>query len=201
MTDNRQAPDPWESDTDLLDDFLAGDRAAVQHITAWIERIVRLRAWRLQRNDDLVQDVLIELLTVLRAGRFEHRSALKTFVERVTKYRCIDAIRRQRLRTHISLEESREPEPRSHDNPEQELADRDAVRLCHAVLHRLPDNCRQLLRRVLADDVPYEEIARGQDVAVGTIKSRVARCREKANKLRVHLLRTPGAWREGDKND
>ena len=55
-------------------------------------------AWGLRRDDDLVQDILVDLLRNLGADRFEGRSSLKTYVERVAKYRCIDALRRERHR-------------------------------------------------------------------------------------------------------
>lgn len=175
---------PEISDAERVERFLRGDAATHREIRGWIERIVRLQAWRLRRDEDLTQDVLFELLRNLGAGRFEGRSALKTYVERVTKYRCIDAIRRERLRNHQSLEESGEPEPTHSDHPERRAVANEETRRAYAVLARLPERCRQLLKRLLADETPYEELAAEYEVAIGTIKSRVARCRERANELR-----------------
>ncbi|MCB1150855.1 RNA polymerase subunit sigma-70, partial [bacterium] len=60
-----------------------------------------------------------------------------------------------------------------------------------AVLARLPERCRALLRRLLAEDASYEELAEEYGVARGTIKSRVARCREHANALRRRMGGSP----------
>ena len=152
---------------------------------------------RLRRDEDLVQDVLLELMRVLAAGRFEGRSSLRTFVERVAKYRCIDAVRRDRRQALISWKDSGEPEPAHDDHPERQLAQRDEIRLCRAVLDHLPESCRALLHRVLAEDTAYEVLAKEMGVATGTVKSRVARCRERANALRRRLLAIPEAWRHG----
>ncbi len=172
------------SDPERIEGFLHGDAQAHREIRGWVERIVRLHAWRLRSNEDLVQDVLYELLRNLGAGRFEGRSALKTYVERVAKYRCIDAIRRARLRMHRSLEESGEPEPAHNDHPERRAAANEEIRRAYAVLALLPEPCRKLLKRLLADETPYEELAVEYGVAIGTIKSRVARCRKRAHELR-----------------
>lgn len=175
------------NDVTLVDAFLNGDHQAHAEIRGWVERVVRLRAWGLNRHDDLVQDVLFVLLRNLGAGRFAGRSSLKTYVERIAKYRSIDMLRRERLRRHQSWEESGEPEPAHNDNPERRAEAGDETRLAFAVLSRLPDACRMLLKRLLAEDASYEELAREYDVATGTIKSRVARCRARANELRRRM--------------
>ena len=65
------------------------------------------------------------------------------------------------------------------------------IRRAYAVLARLPERCRTLLRRLLAEDASYEELAEEYGVARGTIKSRVARCREHANALRRRMGGSP----------
>ncbi len=180
-----------ENDEALIGAFLRGDPNAIRTLSEWVARIVRLRAWRLRRDEDLSQDILVELLASFEAGRFEGRSSLRLYAERVAKYRCIDAVRRERHRRHLSLEESGEPEPAGSDRPDRKLDGREELRLCHAVLCRLPESCRELLRRVLAEEVGYEFLAKEEGVAVGTIKSRVARCRKHANDLRRRLTADP----------
>lgn len=191
--------DPANTPTDamLMAGFLAGKREAVATIHLWVARIVRLQAWRLRQDDDLIQDVLVELMGIFGSGRFEGRSSLQTYVERITKYRCIDAVRRERRRHHPSLDEIREPGPVASDNPERELILADEVRLCFLVLSQLSPPCRDLLRRVLAEETPYEDIAGEYGVAVGTIKSRVARCREQAREWRRRLLAGPRGLKKG----
>lgn len=179
------------ADAELSEGFLHGDPAAHGTIRGWVVRIVRLRAWGLRRDDDLVQDILLDLLRNLGADRFQGRSSLKTYVERMAKYRCIDALRRERLRRHLSWEESGEPQPAHDDHPERRAVAAQEVRVAYAVLARLPERCRELLRRVVAEDATYEELAEELGVARGTVKSRVARCRDRANELRRRMGGSP----------
>ena len=194
-TDSRSQPSSGElpalpdNERRLVEAFLHGDGEAVRTIQDWVGAVIRHRAWRLQMSDDLEQDVLVELVRVLGAGRFEGRSSLKTFVQRVAKYTCLDAIRRETRREIVALEETAEPEATPGDDPEQKLDDRELARLCYAVLEALPEPCARLLRRILRDEPAYEELAAELDVAVGTVKSRVARCRQRAEALRSRFLR------------
>lgn len=174
-------------DLNLIEGFLHGDAEAHAQIRAWVQRVVRLRAWGLRSDEDLTQDILLHLLSNLGTGRFEGRSSLQTYVERMAKYRCIDALRREKRHRHLPLEESGEPEPRHNDNPLRRATASEETRLAFAVLERLPELCRSLLKRLLAEDASYAELARENDVAPGTIKSRVARCRARANELRAAM--------------
>ncbi|MEZ5063814.1 MAG: RNA polymerase sigma factor [bacterium] len=189
------APPLTEGDRELLEGFLHGDRRATEQVRDWILAVVRHRAWRLDRTDDLAQDAAAELIRAFRAGRFEGRSSLKTFVQTVTKYTCLDAVRRARRVSFLPLEETGEPEPPGDDDPGRDLDARETARLCYAVLRRLPEPCRRLLVRVAAEDPAYEDLAAELEVAVGTIKSRVARCRDRANTIRRRLLCEPRTWR------
>lgn len=185
------------ADAVLMDAFLHGDRDATATIRSWVARIVRARAWRLRQDDDLVQDVIIALIDALTADRFEGRSSLRTYVERIAKYQCIDALRRERRRRTVSWEESGEPEPPADDDPGERVEASDEVRVAFAVLEQLPPACRELLQRVLAREEPYERLATESGVAVGTIKSRVARCRERAQALRDRMRRDRSPWWRG----
>ena len=185
-------------DRDRIDAFLHGDVAVTREMTAWVRGVVRHRAWRLDRTDDLVQDVLLKLIETLGRGGFEGRSALRTFVERVAKYTCLDAVRRERRLEFVEFDDRTEPLVSPGDDVLERIDADERARICYAVLDRLPAPCRELLRRTLADGVRYEELAAADDVAVGTIKSRVARCRDRASRLRERILAEPRQWQKRD---
>lgn len=178
-----------------IDGFLRGDDAPTREIHGWVRAVVAHRAWRLDRTEDLVQDVVLRLLNALGSDRFEGRSTLRTYVERVAKYTCLDAVRDARRVEFVELMEMSEPTTPPGDGVHERLEAEESARVCHAVLERLPDDCRDLLRRTLAEGVRYETLAAADGVAVGTIKSRVARCRERANRLRDRITREPRLWR------
>jgi len=190
---NRQALTP--EDRRRVEGLLAGDPEPTAEIQRWIDVVIAHRAWRLNRSEDLAQEVLLRVLRVLGENRFEARSSLKTFVQLIAKYTCLDAVRSERRSLLVSVEDFEELDAPSGDNPERELEEKELRRLCYTVLDLLPEGCRSLLCRVGLEDDGYDILASEHEVAVGTIKSRVARCRERARAIRFRLTNSP--WRRG----
>ncbi|GJM45467.1 MAG: hypothetical protein DHS20C21_23090 [Gemmatimonadota bacterium] len=173
-------------DDALIAGFLAGEAQAHAVLDDWITRVVHHRAWRLRADtEDLVQDVKYRLVRTLGENGFQGRSSLKTFAQSVAKNACLDALRRARIRTTEELSE--EPPAPSNVDPGEAMDSRAGVRLAFEVLQRLPAPCRDLLRRILELEQDYESIAAELGVARGTVKSRAARCRDQAVRLRTRL--------------
>lgn len=73
-----------------------------------------------------------------------------------------------------------QPLPAWHDgqdNPEQWLLRQEDVRLVHRALEQLPVAFREVLVLRELEELPYREIARVADIAIGTVMSRLARGR------------------------
>lgn len=183
-------------DHDLCEAFLTGQPKAIAEIDGWIRPVVRHRTWGLRgQEEDLLQDVRLRLLRELGADAFGGRASLKTYVQAVAKYTCLDAVRWARVR--------RGHEPLTEqilaltDHPDEPLERWDEARLCTLVLSRLSELCRGMLRMVFERRLRYEQIAAEMDISLGTVKSRLARCRDKAVGLRAELLEIRGEGREG----
>jgi RNA polymerase sigma-70 factor (ECF subfamily) len=184
-----------EQERALIEGFLAGDRTALAEIDRWLVQVIRHRAWRFStEHDDLLQECRFKLLRAFEKGAFHGRSSLKTFVQATAKHTSLDAIRTAATRRSylVSAERvdlSREPAAATNDNPHRELERGEELRLCHQVLTGLPEHCRLLFRLLLAEGKSYEEVASAVSIATGTVKSRVARCRDRAVALRRVLIR------------
>ncbi len=177
MTIRETTPSEW------IEAYLFGDRQVHEECAAWTLSVVRHRAWRLPADsEDLLQEVRLRLLQAFEKGSFRGESSIRTYVESVAKHACLDALRRAKVREAIPFDE--EQFPSSRDEPSETLARREDARLCHDVLMQLPASCRRLFQWILVDELTYEEMARKQSVAVGTVKSRLARCRDRALSLR-----------------
>lgn len=178
------------SDHELVERYLLGAPDAVDEITGWIRAVVLHRAWRLpDAGEDLVQDGHARLVRALREGRFGGRSSLKTFAQSVAKHLCLDAVRRHRVRTLRAAAPEENDRALEHAlDPDDYLVDvleqNEEVRRCREVLDALPDTCRKLFRWILMEEKSYQEMARRMEVSVGTIKSRLSRCRDRAIALR-----------------
>lgn len=178
--------EPRESAAALIEAYLRGEAAGHRQLDGWIAAVVRRRAWGLDETpDDLVQEVHLRLVRRLEHQEFRADSSLKTFVQAIAKHVCIDAIRkRRRWQTTPLIEEQF---PHSNDDPGQTLERREQARLCFQVLQRLSEACRHLFRLILEEERTYEGVAADLGVPIGTVKSRLARCRDQAVAARKQL--------------
>lgn len=169
-----------------IDAFVAGAADALALFDAWADPVIAHRAWRLgDQREDLRQEVRLRLLRGFREGRVPRDGALRGYVQRVAQHVCIDAVRRARVRRAEELSEEL-PAP-SCDGPDAELDRLESARLCRAVLDRLTPRCRELFRLVLLEELSYRQIAERLAVELGTVRSRLARCRDRAEVLRQSL--------------
>jgi len=186
-------------DREVVSRFLQGEADAVGTVDGWISRA----AWPYQRRladrwDDVLQDVRLEVTRLLGQGKFRGESSLRTYLWRVVSHTCLDQIRSQSKWQWTELEAV------DHGNgptlpPPSPASAREEKDLLLRVLDRVPQECRELWRMIMAG-LSYKEMSRRTDVAEGTLRVRVLRCREKAAALKRELLggiRGPDVTRPG----
>jgi RNA polymerase sigma-70 factor, ECF subfamily len=177
-----------DSDLSLAERHRHGDPDAFREVYDRFEGVVYNLALRLagrpEDAEDLAQEVFLRIFRKL--GSFRGRSSLKTWVFRVALNCCRSGLRRRwrwagrRLETEGVLEAV--PDPRR--GPEERALGRDAGARVAGALARLPVEFREAV--VLRDlqGLSYEEIAELMRVRLGTVRSRIARGRER---LRAEL--------------
>lgn len=177
-------------DLTLVSRFLRGDREAVGTIDGWISRA----AWPYQRRlanrwEDVLQDVRLEVSRLLGEGKFRGESTLRTYLWRVVSHTCLDQIRAESKWQWTDLEVAdqgmaipgRSPEPLARRQEDRDLLSR--------VLDRVPPDCRGMWRMIV-EGLSYREMSRHLDVAEGTLRVRVLRCRERALAIKREILGT-----------
>jgi RNA polymerase sigma-70 factor, ECF subfamily len=134
---------------------------------------------------DATQDALIAIVRGL--PRFDGRSSFGTWAYRIAVNASLDELRRRRRRPSESLDAMRDGDqprelPSTNAPPDRGVLDRMQLT---AALVELPEEFRVAV--VLRDiaDLDYAEIAEVLGVAIGTVKSRIARGR-------AHLARGLG---------
>ena len=137
----------------------------------------RLKSFMMRKNasaelaEDLVQEAMIAVWT--KAGLYEpSKGSVTTWVFTIARNHFLNDLRRTRRETQ--LEEGQAEAALVSDAEQEEglnLGD------LHRALNRLPPERREALLLVGASGFSYEEAAQVCGVAVGTIKSRVARGR------------------------
>ncbi len=173
-------------DVRLISRLLDGDPRTVDRIRTWIRAASRPYQARLGSEiEDLEQEILLDVTRALRAGRFEGKSRLKTYVRTIVHHKSIDRLRQQRRRQWLDVEELELP---SGDlSPLDEATRSQDTALGLHVLEQMPDSCRELWS-MLEQGMRYREMSRRLGVGEGALRARVLRCRRRALELRARML-------------
>jgi RNA polymerase sigma-70 factor (ECF subfamily) len=170
------------SDQEIIDGFLAGKKASHTLIMEWVNAVVRYLAQHHRLSaDDIVGDTIEKLLRLFRDGSFKKESSLKTYVQRITKYTIIDAVRRPAVCKMDSL--APDFDLAADDNPERISEEEEEKSIYLRMLERISKGCRDLWKKVFADQMPYKEIATQLGISESAVKVRVFRCKEEATRI------------------
>lgn len=172
----------------LLKRAQRGDPEAFEALMGQMEALVWRVCWHYtgSREDaaDCGQETMVRIWRGLSSFHFE--CAFETWVYRVAANCCLDFLRKRKREKAESLEPLREqgfdpPDPAS-DTEEQALRKEEHARLREAVA-ALPEDQRDALVLTQLEGKSYEEAARLLETTEGTVKSRVARAREKLKRV------------------
>jgi RNA polymerase sigma-70 factor (ECF subfamily) len=129
---------------------------------------------------DWTQEIFLRIYRHL--GKFRGRSSLKTWIYQVSTNYCRSRLGRKRWQAPLSEEmERRLPDPRR--GPEERALAGDAERRVGAALARLPVAFAEAVVLCDIEGLSYQEIAGVLGVRVGTVRSRIARGRERLREL------------------
>ena len=176
------AAPPAPADERLVAGILSGEEGALSQVRRWVRGAIGPYRFRLAADiEDIEQEILIDLLRALAAGRFEGRSLLATYVRRMVHHKCLNRLRSRRGRQWVDCSEVElvDPEP----TPFERERRRGEFELGLRVLAGMPEPCRELWR-MIHRGLSYEAMSERLGVAAGTLRVRVLRCREKALALR-----------------
>jgi RNA polymerase sigma-70 factor (ECF subfamily) len=130
------------------------------------------------RAQDLSQDAFLRVFKGL--GRFRGRSSLRTWVYRVTLNHCRSRLGRRRLAMENlsrELQEERLTDPSR--GPEEHLLARDSGETVQRALLTLPRAFREAVVLRDLEGLSYDEISAVLGVRLGTVRSRIARGRDR----------------------
>jgi RNA polymerase sigma-70 factor (ECF subfamily) len=182
---------------DLVRGVLDGNEEAIGLVIRWISQVLTWpRFWSLRdERPDLVQESLARVIASLKNGQFDASKDLQAYVQGIARHtalQAVEAARRRRARGDAdgngdgeygdgTLWASAGP-PQAESVARQELVRR--------VLDGASEECSLLMRLYFLDGKSYEEIATELVVPVGTVKSRLSRCLDAAQRtLRVEVHR------------
>jgi RNA polymerase sigma factor (sigma-70 family) len=151
------AAPPAPADERLVAGILSGEEGALSQVRRWVRGAIGPYRFRLAAEiEDIEQEILIDLLRALAAGRFEGRSLLATYVRRMVHHKCLNRLRSRRGRQWVDCSEVElvDPEP----TPFERERRRGEFELGLRVLAGMPEPCRELWR-MIHRGLSYEAIA------------------------------------------
>lgn len=190
-----------------------GEIAAFESlIEAYEARIYNL-AYRMLGNPedarDAAQETFLKAYSALR--RFRGDSSFSTWIYRIARNSCLDAIRtRKRSRTY-SLDDpvdtgdgevTRQIEG-DLPSPDEVILTRERQTVINDALAELPDHHRSVLVLRDIEGFSYEEIAEVLEVKLGTVKSRLYRARSALHERleQMELFRDRSVWQSEGRED
>ena len=172
-----------------------GDHDAFGQLMGSSQDAVYRLTLRMTENEedalDLSQEAFLQAYTEL--GRFREDCRFSSWVCRIAYNKCIDHLRKQKRRPTAPMtrltpdgEETELEFPDLRYEPQTELERRELQRALHDAIEALPDDQREILELREYGALSYEDIAEILKIPVGTVRSRLARARERAAK---HLVK------------
>ena len=177
-----------QEELELIHKAAEGDAHAFEALLLAYQKQVYNLALRMTGNPDdamdLSQEAFIKAWRGLSSYRFD--SAFSTWLYRLTSNVCIDFLRKQKKQKTVPLQymdeasEERElsiPDP-GLSTEEQVMAQMEHERVA-AAMEQLEPEYREALTLRVVNGLSYTEIAAILNIKEGTVKSRIARAREK----------------------
>ncbi len=172
----------------LVERHRQGDEAAFDEIYREYEEMVFNLALRMSGNvadaEDITQEAFVRVHRYL--GGFRGRSSLKTWIYRVAVNSAKNRLRgkaRMLAAARFDSETELRRLPDRSPLPERRAIGSDLVGRVREALVRLPLPYRQAVLLRDFQDMSYEEIAEVLGVRMGTVRSRIARGRERLREL------------------
>src|SRR3954469_20520910 len=172
-------------DPDAIRRVLAGDVESFRRLVERYQRplltLVRNLTPPATDHEGVAQDVFLAAFRGL-AGFDPERSAFSTWLFTIARNRCRNELARPRPVAGAALPDVVDPR-----SPERAASDAELFRQLDAALDALPFRQRSAFVLAELQGLSYEEVGRIEGIGVGTVKSRIARAREKLRCLLRHV--------------
>jgi len=182
-----------ENQSQFIIDLQAGDQKAFELLVAHYERPIVRFLYRYLGNSEEAKEVCQDVFLKIFRGipHFQNNCSLKTWIYRITLNAVLNEKRRwyQRLRDRfVGLESVSRTRWDSLPDPEMSLTLNERSRRVSIALRRMsPDHRAVLILRDL-EGFSYLEVAASLGLALGTVKSRIARARKEMKDAIQDLL-------------
>ncbi len=162
-----------EKDEILVKKFLEGDERAFNEIVIRYRKKIYWHARRMLGNhhdaDDVTQDVLIQIYKKLKTFKFN--SSFYTWVFKITSNRCLNKIKRNKIKRFLSLENDHEKVLSQKDDIAKSYEDKEKLEKLNEILNGIPPKQKEVFLLKRFEELSYKEISEITGKSIGTLKA------------------------------
>lgn len=163
-------------DADLVARIAAGDEAALSELFGRYAPILLALARRVLGSTADAEEVLQEVFVHAwnKADSYDReRSSVSTWLALITRSRAIDRLRSRRVADRV-VDSARQEAPAAYESPRASAAVlvRERRARIATALGELPSEQRQVIELAYFQGLTQSEIARQEDIPLGTVKTR-----------------------------
>ena len=133
-----------------------------------------------QLAEDIFQEVFYKVMK--NYHKFEHLSSEKTWLIRITINTCKDLLRTSWLRRVTTFGTLEEQNQTQYEQP-FDMTQSESNNELYEMIMKLPQRYKEVILLFYYEDFSYDEMAKILNIPKGTVQSRLARGREKLNKM------------------
>ena len=179
-----------EDEKQLIADILAGDEdAKTRMVLEYRQRLYRVCAHCLGYQDAEAEDALQETFLAAFKGlpKFERRSSLITWLSHICANQCFLHLRKRKRTLVLQAEDLEKTlEASAHEahrrGEETDRTDR-RLKVVKEKIGLLNQPCREIITLRDVEGTDYVEIGKRLKLPLGTVMSRLSRCRETLKQL------------------
>ncbi len=172
-------------ETKLVKKFLEGDESAFNTIVSIYKYKIYWHARRMLGNhgdaDDVTQEVLITIFKKLHTFRFD--SSLNTWIYQVTSRRCLNYLKKRKLKSFFSLESDEARSLKKDEDVAAVFESREKLEKLDEVLEQLPPKQREIFILKNFEELNYREIEKITGTTVGALKANYFHALKKVKEL------------------
>lgn len=158
---------------ELVKKFIEGDESSFNKLIHYYQKLIYWHARRMVGNhldaDEVSQQVIIVLYKKLNTFKFN--STLKTWIYRITQTRCLNLIKKQRVKKFFSLDDTNVTELNSSEDIILNYDDKEKLEMVNDALNNLPIKQKEVFVFRHFDELTYEEISEITGKSVGGLKA------------------------------
>ena len=162
-----------EKEFELVKKFIQGDESAFNKLIHYYKKLIYWHARRMVGNhldaDEVTQQVIIVLYKKLNTFKFN--STLKTWIYKITQTRCLNLIKKQRVRQFFNFDDTNTRELKSAEDIILNYDDKEKLEMVNDALNKLPIKQKEVFIFRHFDELTYEEISEITGKSVGGLKA------------------------------